>query len=915
MATKKERKQQIKQEVKADKQKRKERKLEIKAMDAEQQKIEKAKDKQARKEAKRARKQEIKAMAKPEKKAAKKHDKIYKKVKNRPRRLIIWTAILCLVVYGVAMLAPIVGDVMRLMRISVDSSTPEGQMARENGEKIAAEISDEGIVLLQNDDAFLPLQDRSLNVFGLAAHNIRYGGGGSGTADQSRAVNLFQGLSNSGIQYNEELFNFYETHPDNPSNNASTGLMQVIGSRLKMGNETDEPAIDYLTDDMIAQAKQFSNNALIVLGSEGVEALDFSHEDLQLTKNKHDLLKRVCENFDNVIIIVNAGNVIELGFLEEYDSIKAAIWIGTPGPYGCNSLGKVLTGEVNPSGRLTDTYAYNVGSAPASVNFGDFPYSNIDGMAFTNYNEGIYVGYRYYETYYMDDEAGYNKAVQFPFGYGLSYTEFEWEVADSQFDGETIRVDINVTNTGDVPGKDVVQVYYSAPYSPGGIEKSAVELGGYAKTSLLQPGQSEVVTVEFSTRDMASYDMHTNQAYVLDAGEYDIRISRNVHEVVESVPYEIEEGVIYKTDDVTGTDIQNQFDYADGDLTYLSRNDWNGTYPDNSNLSYEAPQSVVDSYNNFRNPAKDEGEAPITGADNGIKLEDLKGLPHDDPKWQLFLDQFTVEEMKDLVLTGAYGTVPIDRLGIPKMVNLDGPAGINSFFSALTAASYPTEVVIAATWNDELAYKMGEAIGREANAYGVQGWYAPGMNIHRTPQGGRNFEYFSEDPLLSGKVSAAITRGAQSHDIIVFMKHFAMNDQETNARSGVFIWSNEQAIREIYLRPFEITVKEGKVTGAMSSFAHIGYKWSGANAELLINVLRHEWGFNGLVVTDAVQAKFMDVNLAMRYGNDLMLDPIPTVNKRYFKKFYKADPVGVTKALRECTHNICYAMVNYTNLF
>ncbi len=908
MSSRKERKQQIVAEVKAEKERRKARKAEIAALPAEQQAAARAKEKAARKEAKAKRKQEIRTLPKRERKAAKKHDKIYKKVWHRPRRAAIWAAVLCLLAYGIAMVAPIVGSIFSLMNLQLDSETPTGEQARAHAAEIAEAISDEGIVLLKNEDNALPLADLRVNVFGAASVNIRYGGGGSGGADQTRSINLYQGLSNAGIQANEQLQAYYETTYGS-ANNQQPGILQVVSSMTS--GAVDEPAIDYLTGDMIAQAQQFSNNAIIVLGSDGVEASDFTPEELRLTANKRDLVKTVSENFENVIIIINAGNAMELGFLEEYPNIKAALWVGTPGPYGMNSLGDILAGKVNPSGRLVDTYAYDASSNPASVNFGDYKYTNIDGRGFLNYEESIYIGYRYYETYYQGDEAGYQKAVQFPFGHGLSYTTFEWETVNTTFDADQISVEVQVTNTGTAAGKDVVQLYFSAPYTAGGIEKSAIELGGYAKTKLLQPEESETVTITFATRDMSSYDMTKEQAYVLDAGTYQIHVARNVHDIVESQPYEVEETVVYRTDEATGTEIKNQFDYANGDLSYLSRNDWAGTYPDSSDMNYTASDELLELV--AQKPAKVEGEAPTTGADNGIKLADLKGLDYDDPKWDQFLDQFTVKEMQSLVANGAYRTVPVERLGVPGSVLLDGPAGINSFFSAVTAASYPTEVIIASTWNDELAYQMGEAVGREANAYGVDGWYAPGMNIHRTPQGGRNFEYFSEDPLLSGKMAAGMVSGAQTHNIIVFMKHFALNEQEVNARSGVNVWANEQAIREIYLRPFEITVKEGKVTGAMSSFIHIGHKWSGGNPELLQNVLRDEWGFVGLVTTDAVLGKFMDVNLAIRSGNELMLAPLGN-DMRYLKKLYRQDPVGVTIALRDCTHNICYALLNYTQV-
>lgn len=910
MSTRKERKSAILTEVAADKEKAKARKAELSAMEPELRKTEKAADKAAKKAAKKARKLEIKQMQNPEKRENKKHDKVYKKIWNRPRRLVKWIAAVCIVALIVAIAAPIVGDLSSLFAISLDSETPQGIEARENGEAVAEAISDEGIVLLKNEGSTLPIADGKLNVFSVAADNIRYGGGGSGGADQSRSATLYEGLTVAGIEYNSELYDLYGTVGGRQKEGRSTGLIQTISSMLD-GSAEDEPDVSYLTDDVLAQAKAYSQNALIVLASDSVEASDAEPGQLGLAGNKRALVEKVAANFDNVIIVINAGNAMELGFLDEYPSIKAALWIGTPGPKGCVSLGKILAGEVNPSGRLVDTYAYDVSSNPASENFGNYGYTNIS-MAYLDYEEGIYVGYRFYETYYDGNEAAYQAAVQFPFGYGLSYTDFEWEIVDRAFDGSSsITIGVEVTNTGNAAGKDVVQLYFSAPYTPGGIEKSVIELGGYAKTKLLQPGESEIVKIELPVRDMSSYDM-SRGVYVLEAGEYTIHISRNVHDAAEQIKYSFDDEIVYDTDEATGTAIQNLFDYADSGLTYLSRSDWSGTWPAAPEAKTAASQELVTAHKDFTNPKAAVGELPTMGADNGLVLANLKGLDYNDPLWEQYLDQFTMDEMSELVLNGAYHTVAIDRLGVPSSVLLDGPAGINSFFSSVTAASYPTEVVIASTWNDELAYRMGEAVGIEANAYGVSGWYAPGMNIHRTPQGGRNFEYFSEDPLLSGKMSAAMVSGAQSRDIIVTMKHYAMNEQEVNARSGVFIWANEQAIREIYLRPFEITVKEGEVTGVMSSFVHIGYKWAGANEELLKDILRGEWGFRGLVTTDARLLGFMDVGLGLRYGNDLMLDPIPSrVN---MDKLYKADPVGIAQGLRYCTKNICYSLVNYTTL-
>jgi len=907
----KELKKQVKEEFLADQEKRKARRLELAKLPAEQRRSEKQQDKQQMKLARKERKLAIKAMPKEERKLAKKHDKYYKKLETRPKRILVNTILLLLLVYAGFAIAPMISDISDLMGFELTTDTPVAEAARTHGEEVAEMISDEGIVLLKNEGNLLPLRDPRLNVFGFQALNFRLGGGGSGGSDQSRSVDFYQGLSNAGIQYNPDLYDLYISDESQLMEERSTGVGQVVD--MFLGKEfPNEPSIDYLTEDLIEQARAYSPNALIVLASSSVEAADAELDQLKLSENELALIEKVAANFDNVIIVINAGNALELGFLDENPSLKAALWVGTPGSKGANSLGKVLAGEVNPSGRLVDTYAYDVSRNPGSVNFGDYDYTNIDGMSFLNYQEGIYIGYRFYETFYKDDEAGYQKAVQFPFGYGLSYTDFAWEIAQHSFDEEKISLDINVTNTGKMAGKDVVEVYFSAPYYSGSIEKSAIELAGYAKTNLLEPGQSETITISFPTRDMSSYDMNVEQAYVLDAGEYQILVRRDVHTPVETLSYQVENTIVYGEDEATGTEIANQFDYANGGLTYLSRNDWDGTYPSRSGMSFDAPQNVVDHFN--ARPEKVEGTVPTTGAENGIMLGDLKGLDYDDPLWDSYLDQFTVEEMKMLINNGAYKTLAVDRLGVPGTILLDGPAGINFFFKPTTSAAYPTEVVIASTWNDELAYTMGEAVGSEANAYGVHGWYAPGMNIHRTPQGGRNFEFFSEDPLLSGKMSANMVSGAQSKDVLVFMKHFVLNDQEINARNGLMVWANEQALREIYLRPFEITVKEGHVTGAMSSFIHIGHKWSGGNPELLENVLRDEWGFVGIVSTDAVLGGFMDLNLAIRSGNDLMLAILPTSNERYFDELYHEDPVGITEAIRECTHNICFSILENTNL-
>lgn len=913
--TKQAKKNEIVQKVKEDKAKLQERKQEIKALPEEKRKAAIEKDKELRKELKQQRKMEMKALSRKDRRAMKKEAKRYKKIKNRPRRFAGWSIVALIIIVLFVQVGPTASSIIEALtakHITAVTDSPEGLAARAHGEKIAEEIANEGIVLLKNKDKQLPLQDKKVNVFGVAALELRYGGGGSGAGDNSRAVNLFDGLKNAGISYNAELYELYQEvgAEAGVGANASTGIVQVVKGMLG-GNSSDEPKIDYLSDEAIAQAKSYSENALIVIASESTEASDATAEQLKLTENKRALIEKVANSFENVTIVVNAGNALELGFVEQYESIKSVLWIGTPGPYGANALGNILAGNINPSGRITDTYVYDNSSAPASENFGDYKYDNLK-YSFLNYQEGIYVGYRFYETFYLNDEAGYQDTVLYPYGHGLSYTDFEWKVLNKTLSEEKIELQVEVKNVGDKAGKDVVQVYYSAPYLPGGIEKSAIELATYAKTSLLEAGQSEVLTLSFATEEMASYDMNVEEAYVLDPGTYSIKVARNVHDIVASYDLELAEKKIYKEDKDTGTAYENRFELAKGEITYLSRNDWEKTYPSDENISHEAPQYVLDAFS--KKPEASNLEMPTVGADNGLVLEDLKGLAFDDPKWDAFMDQFTMDEMIDYVANGAYRTMAVERLGVPKTLLMDGPAGFSYFFKPIEASSYPSEVVIAATWNNDLAYQMGEAVGKEARAYGIQGWYAPGMNIHRTAQGGRNFEYFSEDPVLSGKMAASMINGAEDQGIIAFMKHFALNDQETNARSGNLIWANEQAMREIYLKPFEITVKESSPLGAMSSFSIIGTKWAGANSVLLNDVLRKEWGFDGFVSSDAVFG-FMKAPDAVVAGNDLMLDIMsPNKNEKLLKEAYKKDPAGIANGVRTSVHHVLYTILQ-TYLF
>ncbi|ANC30975.1 glycoside hydrolase family 3 protein [Isoptericola dokdonensis] len=909
MATRREIKQEAVARVQDERAARRERSAELKAMDPAERSAAKAADKAAARAAKADRKAERAearaGMDRAARRADKRRERVYRKVGHRPRRAVGWGVAAVAVVGVGALAAPYAAGIARVSSLTFTDDTPAAAAAREAALGVAEDVADEGLVLLKNDAGTLPL-DGGVNVFSFASFNLRLGGGGSGGSNTAGAPTLYEALAAQGIEHNTALYDSMveagAEHADGPSN----AFVQIAGGMLGQGDH--EPAPDYLTDDVLAQAAEFSGTAIVVVGNDGSEGSDFTAEQLRLTAAQHDLLDKVTSVQDEVVVVVNSGNQMELGFLDEYPEITAAVWMGTPGPQGATSLAKVLTGAVNPSGHLTDTYATDVTSAPSTENFGDFSYENV-ARSFLDYEEGIYVGYRYYETRYAGDEAGYAAAVQYPFGYGLSYTDFTWDAAEPVVTADTVTVDVTVTNTGDVAGKDVVQVYFSAPYTEGGIEKSAIELAGYAKTGVLEPGASETVTVEYAVRDMASWDTAAG-VYLLEAGDYEISVRTDVHTPVASYTTTVADDVVHDADPDTGVAYESRFGYVEGDLTYLSRSDWDGTWPTVEDADLVASDELLARMDPQVAPT--EGDAPTYGADHGLVLADMVGLERDDPRWEEFLDQLTLEEQVDLFSYGAYRSVAIDRLGVPSITMLDSPAGLNSLFSPLDAAAYPTEVVVASTWNDELAYAVGASVGTEANAYGVEVWYSPGMNLHRTAMGGRGFEYFSEDPLLTGAMAAAVISGSQDQGVLTTIKHFVLNDQEVNARSGINVFASEQALRELYLRPFEIAVKEGGATGAMSSFINLGGSWAGGNEDLLQGVLRGEWGFDGFVSTDAVLGGWMDPELAARHGNDWMLAVFPAATVDATTAAVEADPVGMGAALRDRAHTILHTVARTT---
>lgn len=819
---------------------------------------------------------------------------------------------------------------------TIDLDDPDVQEVRNAGLELTEEIEDEGIVLLKNENDTLPLSEKKVNVFGYTSIDINFGGTGSGGAKDTTNISLYQGLKNAGIETNSELETLYE---ENYHSKEDVNVMAMTGGDYN----NYEPSADIYTDEIIDSAKEFSDTALVVLTRNGGEGSDLPLDTadyeggaagqhyLELNQNEKDMLAVVEKNFSNVVIIINSSNAMELGFVDD-DAVDAAIWVGGPGSTGCNSIGKVLTGEVNPSGRLADTYAYDATSAPSYNNFGDFVYENTDNkysLIFSNpavfdedhymyvdYAEGIYIGYRYYETRWVDNETGecdeeaYHAAVQYPFGYGLSYTDFTQEIEDFEDDGENIIMKVKVTNTGDTAGKDVVQVYYTAPYYVGGIEKSHVNLINYGKTELLQPGESDTIEISFKYEDMASYDYEENCSYVLEHGKYEIKLMNNSHDVIDSRSVTVNEDVIYNEDNAGArssdeTTAVNHFDDVStgNDVKYVSRADWEGTIPTERAQNKEATDEIIEAVESREVDSAGETE-DIVVKDHGLTLDDMKGLDYDDPKWDELLEQISVDEMENLISFGGYATQEIDSIDKTQTSDQDGPAGINSLVSGnVKGIQYPSEVVIASTWNQDLAEKYGKVLGNEASVYGVSGLYAPAMNNHRSPFSGRNFEYYSEDGVLAGKTAAAFIRGAGDAGVYCYMKHFALDDQESN-RLGLCVWSTEQAMREIYLKPFEISVKEGNVTAVMASDSRLGTTWCGESSELLNNVLRDEWGFDGMVITDYVTDNYKNADNAIQNGCDLMLT---TTGQNLSKS---ADSIDGRQAMRRATHNILYTVAN-----
>lgn len=871
-----------------------------------------------------------------------------KTVKDVATRKIVhsesWLVALVGIVVAVSMM--LTGPLSTLLNNATITKYTLSDATVSKANELAKDVQSEAVTLLKNDDSNLPLSGKKVNVFGWGSTNPVYGGTGSGSmSKQYKTVSLLDGMKQAGLKTNTELSKLYTDYrKDRPE----------VGMFAQDWTLPEVPAKQY-SDKLVSDAKDFSDEAVVVLTRVGGEGADLptdmkakgityknnskDYDDfqkgesfLQLSKTERDMIDLVTSNFKKVTLVYNGANTFQFDFLNDYPQIQSVVWCPPAGQTGFSALGEVLAGETNPSGKTSDTFLKDLTKSVSYNNFGKFEYTNMADKAakykgftgddvtaipgFVNYSEGIYVGYKFYETASDEGLINYDDTVAFPFGYGLSYTSFDQKLDSVKYKGGKVTVTATVTNTGDKAGKDVVEVYYNPPYTDGGIEKASKNLAGFEKTKELQPGESQKVTVKFDDDDMASYDYKGAKAYVLEKGDYDISIQSDSHHVIDYKAITVKDTVTYDSDSNTHngdkTVATNQFDDVAGDVTYLSRADHFANYkeataaPTNFKMSDKAKETFYNNSNyDPKKFDKDSDKMPTTGAKNGLKLSDMYGKDYDDADWDKLLDQLTFDDMDNLIANGGYGTQALKSVGKIQLTDADGPASLNNNFTGVGSIGFPASTAFACTWNKDLAKQFGEMIGDMAHDMHVAGWYAPAMNIHRNAFSGRTFEYFSEDSLLSGVMASSEISGAKSKGVYSFMKHFALNDQETKRTEMLCTWTNEQAMREIYLKPFEMSVKEGGAQAVMSSFNYIGNTYAGADSALLQTVLRGEWGFKGFVLTDYFGGYgYQNADQEVRAGNDSMLATTKITNHITDKS------ATSVKAMRQAAHNILYTAAN-----
>ena len=837
-------------------------------------------------------------------------------------------------------------------------------------------VGEEGIILLKND-GILPLGEdsRKLNVFGWASTNPLFGGTGSGSSDSSTAVGILQSLKDAGFEVNDGLSGMYREYRTERPTIAMASQDWTL----------PEPPVSCYNDNLMNATKEFADTAVIVIGRSGGEGADLpmdmaaviggtynpaaqvsaapgnysymnavyfnngAYDDfepgesyLELSRTEEDLVEKVCSEFDKVIVIINANNAMELGWVDEYEQIGAVLLAPGSGNTGFAALGEILSGTINPSGKTVDTFVKDLMNTPYINNIGNHAYTNVDDLkqtiaaadgayegniAFANYVEGIYVGYKYYETASDEGAINYEEEVQYPFGYGLSYTTFEQKIDSLTDDGDAVTLQVSVANTGDVAGKDVVEVYFTPPYTDGGIEKASANLIEFAKTGLLDPGASETVSFTIPKEEMASFDSEgvkiQGGGYILEEGEYKLSVRADSHTVLDEQSFTVDADIDYSQDGRSSDKIPavNQFeDYARGSFEVLSRAGGFANYDETcgrkpEDAAYEmddetrakVEEYAFGTYDGTRYN-DDADEMPATGAKNGMKLADMTGKDYDDADGDKLLDQLTFDDMSTMINVGGWQTAPINSVGKVGTSDCDGPAGLSNFITGAYGTAYPSEVLMAQTWNPELAYEIGTSMGQEYADANNFGWYGPAMNTHRSAFAGRNFEYYSEDGVLAGKFAAAEINGAGTRGVYPYIKHYAVNDQETNRCSFLLTYAPEQALREIYLKPFELAVKnyEGKSLAVMSAFNWIGTEPACANKELLQTVLRDEWGFRGMVETDYNGSYgYQITDHCIRNGNDLMLG----FNSAASNVLSDQSATAV-KAMRQACKNILYTICN-----
>ena len=844
--------------------------------------------------------------------------------------------------------------------------TETSRQAAAEAEKNVVTIQEEGTVLLKNTHNVLPInleQNKKVNIFGSCAYGLFYGNGGSGSFQTDGRVSSFprtalkleQAMKDEGFEINENLFNMIKNYYSSnrrtisvaPSDyNIKCGFNkynypEIVDSKAPYDFEPPVSAYETPFDELDGQtllenALDFSDTAIFCITRRGSEDEDMNYSELKLKTNEIAAIDMLEENFKKVIILLNVPTVIEAEFLDDSE-IDSAIYMGHPGLTGTKAIAEILAGKVNPSGHLVDTWPYDVKSAPSYQNFGNdttLTYSSgaARGATFTNYHEGIYVGYRYYVTAAKEGYIDYDDEVQYSFGHGLSYTTFDKSIAEFKVDQEQqkVEVTVEVKNTGSVPGKDVIQLYTHAPYTPGGIEKSYYSLSSFQKTNIIEPGETKAYKLEFKFRDIASWSTEKGY-YVLEKGDYEFSIRENVWDLAQTSvhgrenakTYTLAEDVEFKTSYQTGKEYANifqdvEFGGTDEKNVYLSRSDFEGTWKNTADFNRASASNA----SHFPGGASNNsGPNSFTLQDNQINeevkqqevagtltLRDLKDADWDDPKWESLLDQMSYGDMEKLIEYGGFQTAAVNSIGKTQTVDYDGPG--SAFHSG---TGHPSEVVVACSWSTDIARVMGESIGREGAARGLTGWYAPGINTHRSPFGGRNFEYYSEDPLIAGLMAGHTDQGCRKYGVYSYAKHFLCNEQERN-RSGVFVWATEQALREIYARGFELYVDLGGI-GIMSSFNCVGSWWAGGNKALLTTLLREEWGFHGVVVTDYAGSDYMATNIGLVAGNDLWLTPSQLGNNNKPSRLRSLLPHDGPILIRRAAKNILYACAHSNNVW